>query len=577
MKRTLAGIALVVAGAVASPAVFAQQPTDTLVTVTHNGFSMGGTAVPAGIFLECRGTPTCVFEVQDTFTNPSCPGTYAFQVRVTMTGLNLAGTSLQGTIVQQVVFPGGLCDSPPSTFDFNFTYTGSWNPGTRTGSITIAGPTCTGPSAQICQTLFTTFPATIKSEAVPLPVFPMTVTANITPTVANAAAQIQYRPQDVGTSGSVFVFAVAPASRVQGVREDSVRVGLARDQIKAFEKADACVISQLTPSGTLVAVSSAQMQAFLSGTLSSAGASVNILNNVSTPNVAGATFYVGYGTNAQRMLNEGIFRNAVLVPGSSVCPMLPTQTALWWNPAESGWGVNLNHQGSTMFGTLFTYDQNRAPLWLVMSGGTMQSDGVTYTGDLYRTTGPAFNAQPFTPIGASNITRVGTMSVRFSDASVGTLTYSMNGVQVEKTIQRQVYGSRAANCLPGSDNRAGSTNYQDLWWNPAESGWGINVTHQDNILFATLFTYDSSGRDLWLVMSNGARQGDGSYSGELYRTTGPAFNTTPFTGVNATSVGTMRLRFSDGNNGTLTYTYSGATVTKAIQRQVFSTPVSTCQ
>ena len=35
--------------------------------------------------------------------------------------------------------------------------------------------------------------------------------------------------------------------------------------------------------------------------------------------------------------------------------------------------------------------------WL-MSAGAMQSDGASYTGDLYRTTGPAFNANPFTPL-----------------------------------------------------------------------------------------------------------------------------------------------------------------------------------
>jgi hypothetical protein len=573
MRKILAGIAFA-AGAAWGPAVVAQQATDTLVTITHGGYSMGGTQVPAGEFLQCRGTPTCVMEFQTSISVPGCSGTSTVAVRTTITGLNLNATSLQGTIAIGTVTP--LSCTQIGQLDYNYTYSGTFNPSTRRGNITIVGPTCSFQGVNICQGLSATIPATIAAESVPPPVFPMVVTANITPTIANASAQIQYRAQDVGTSGSVFVFAVAPASQVRsGLMKDAIKVGLARDHDKAYEKADACVISQLTPTG-LVAVSGAQMQAFLSGTLSAAGASVNILNNVSTPSVAGATFYVGYGTSAQRMLSDGIFRNAVLVPGSAVCPMLPTQTALWWNPAESGWGVNLNHQGSTIFGTLFTYDQGRAPLWLVMSGGVMQADGVTYTGDLYRTTGPAFNAQPFTPIGPSNITRVGTMSVQFTDANVGTLTYSFNGVQVEKTIQRQVYGSRAANCLPGADNRASSTNYQDLWWNPAESGWGINLTHQDNILFATLFTYESNGRDLWLVMSNGARQGDGSYTGELYKTSGPAFSTTPFTGVNATPVGTMRLRFTDGNNGTLTYTYNGVTVNKTIQRQVFSSPVSTC-
>jgi hypothetical protein len=108
----------------------------------------------------------------------------------------------------------------------------------------------------------------------------------------------------------------------------------------------------------------------------------------------------------------------------------------------------------------------------------------------------------------------------------------------------------------------------------------VNVTHQDNILFATLFTYDATGRDLWLVMSAGRRQADGSYLGDLLRTTGPAFNANPFTPINEgnlTTVGTMRLRFTDGDNGTLSYTYNGAQVTKAIVRQVFSTPVPQCQ
>ena len=267
------------------------------------------------------------------------------------------------------------------------------------------------------------------------------------------------------------------------------------------------------------------------------------------------------------------------VLGGGPPPAAANYTALWWNPAESGWGVNFNHQGNTLFGTLFTYDASGAPLWLVMSNG-VESDAVSFAGDLFRTTGPAFNANPFTPIGAANVTRVGTMTVSFSGANAGTLRYTVNGVEVSKAIQRQVYGQRAATCERTTESRANATNYQDLWWNPAEAGWGVNVTHQDNTLFATLFTYDAGGRDLWLVMSAGERQTDGSYLGNLYRTTGPAFNANPFTPIgagNLTTVGTMRFRFTDGNSGTLSYTYNGVAVAKAITRQVFSSPVSLCQ
>ena len=257
----------------------------------------------------------------------------------------------------------------------------------------------------------------------------------------------------------------------------------------------------------------------------------------------------------------------------------PNHTALWWNPAESGWGINLLHQGNILFATLFTYDTNGTVMWLVMSNGALESDGRTYSGTLFRTTGPAFNANPFPPLGPANITAVGNMSVTFNAQDSALLVYTVNGAPVTKTIQRQVFGARPANCVHSTASRAGATNYQDLWWIPAESGWGVNITHQDNILFATLFTYDATGRGLWLVMSNGERQPDGSYSGTLFQTTGPPFNAVPFTPIgpsNITTVGTMQFRATNGENAVLTYTVNNVPVTKQVVRQVFASPVPAC-
>jgi hypothetical protein len=415
------------------------------------------------------------------------------------------------------------------------------------------------------------------------PVFPMTVTSNITATTASATASIQARSEDVGASASVYVFAVAPSNLVKVASADAKLqvVGKSLSLSGSKDAPPECVLAQVNSSGQLIAVTSAQLQAYSSGTLSASGTNVTILNNASTPAVAGATFYVGYGASSTAMLTNGVYRNAVTVPGSGVCPMVSSQTALWWNPAESGWGLNLNQQGNTLFATLFTYETGRAPLWLVMSNGVLLSDGVTFAGDLYRTTGPAFNANPFTPIGPSNLTKVGTMTVSFIDVNTASLTYTVNGTTVNKAITRQVFGSRAAACFPSTASRVTATNYQDLWWVPngAESGWGINVTHQGDTLFATLFTYDAAGKGLWLVMSSGTKQADGSYSGTLYRTAGPAFDAIPFTPIGTgdlTTVGTMRLAFSDGVTGTLSYTYNGAPVTKSIKRQEFSSPLPAC-
>ncbi len=252
-------------------------------------------------------------------------------------------------------------------------------------------------------------------------------------------------------------------------------------------------------------------------------------------------------------------------------------TGLWWNqsPIENGWGINFSHQGSILFATLYTYDSSGQPMWLVMSEGALQSDGSTFTGTLYRTTGSAFNAVPLRRWASA--TAVGTMSVTFSGADSATLSYSFNGSGVTKTIRKFVFGSRAANCVATTGSRTSLTNYQDLWWTSTEPGWGVNIAHQDNTLFATLYTYDSGGRDMWLVMSEGQRQSDGSYLGLLYRTTGPAFNAVPFApDASAASVGTMRFTFTSGTAGVMSYTVNGAPVTKSITRTELRSPYAAC-
>ncbi|HXZ47866.1 MAG TPA: hypothetical protein VEG27_02545 [Usitatibacter sp.] len=254
---------------------------------------------------------------------------------------------------------------------------------------------------------------------------------------------------------------------------------------------------------------------------------------------------------------------------------------LWWNsPAgsESGWGVNIAHQGDILFATWFTYDSDGSGLWLVMPDG-VKTGSATYSGTLYRTTGPSFDSASFDP---SKVvaTQVGSATFTFSDVNNGTFSYTVNGVSQAKAITRQVYATPVPTCTAGGTPPA-VPNYQDLWWHsPAgsESGWGVNITHQGAILFATWFTYDASGKGLWLVMSNGAQAGPASYSGTLYRTTGPAFSASPWNGsqVTATAVGTATFTFTDANNGMFAYTVNGVSQSKPITRQVFSTPTTVC-
>ncbi len=252
---------------------------------------------------------------------------------------------------------------------------------------------------------------------------------------------------------------------------------------------------------------------------------------------------------------------------------------LWWrSPAgqESGWGLNLTHQGEILFGTWFTYDLDGSGMWLVLPSGTRVTPGV-YSGDLYRTTGPAFSLSPWS--GTVGVTSVGSATLTFTDSNNGTFAYVVNGISQSKPITKQVFDV-VPSCVVGVPH-ASAPNYSALWWaSPAgaESGWGVNLAQQGDILFATWFTYAAGGRGQWLVMPSGQRQQNGSYAGALYRTTGPPFNLEPWAGtVGVAEVGSATFSFSSAEAGTFAYTLDGVSQSKAIVRQVYSTPQTVCR
>lgn len=254
---------------------------------------------------------------------------------------------------------------------------------------------------------------------------------------------------------------------------------------------------------------------------------------------------------------------------------------MWWaspGGSESGWGIDVAHQGNTLFVTWFTYDLDGQPLWLVMSNGARNGEN-SYIGDLYRSTGPALGA----PFDASKVklTKVGVATLSFSDANNGNLTARVDGQQVAKKITRHVFATPMPACSAGG--APGTVpNYQDLWWNaPAgsEPGWGVHITHQGDTLFVAWFTYGPDGRGLWLVGSSVAKTGNGTYAGTLYRAAGPPFNRAPWDAsqVRLTPAGSITLTFPDERSGTMAYTVDGVPGTKAITRTEFSSPATVCR
>ncbi len=251
----------------------------------------------------------------------------------------------------------------------------------------------------------------------------------------------------------------------------------------------------------------------------------------------------------------------------------PNLTGLWAAPEEAGWGLSLAHQGEVLFPAWYTYDAAGRPIWFLVSGSTRQADG-SYLGDVFRFTG-----RPFSQInGMANDPGVRVGNARFTALDNGDMRfdYNVDGVSQSKTVRRLAAG-RIPLCSFVQGSRATSLNHTDTWWNPAESGWGIQFIESDNRIFLAWYTYASDGKPMWITGLLD-RQADGRYTGALNRPlagTPFAMIAGPATTFPLPEVGSASLSFSDGERGTFAYTLDGIAQSKPIERFVYAGPTQT--
>ncbi|HET9579037.1 MAG TPA: hypothetical protein VFP44_14485 [Usitatibacter sp.] len=148
---------------------------------------------------------------------------------------------------------------------------------------------------------------------------------------------------------------------------------------------------------------------------------------------------------------------------------------------------------------------------------------------------------------------------------------------MKRTIRALAFACAAAVAGTAGAAMSFSNDVTDLWWNADESGWGVNIIQQSNILFATFFVYDQNGQPHWFVASDleGASVPTDipyRFTGRLYETTGPAFSAAAFSAsaVTRRDAGPATFEFFPPNTGRLTYSVDGVTVTKNLNRQTWA-------
>jgi hypothetical protein len=132
------------------------------------------------------------------------------------------------------------------------------------------------------------------------------------------------------------------------------------------------------------------------------------------------------------------------------------------------------------------------------------------------------------------------------------------------TMRRLLATTLLALALPAAAQAVPEQNWTDMWYDTAESGWGVSFTQhrETNKVFAVWYTYDPREPDpsgqfkpLWFVMA-----GEGTWTSPT-RITGPVYVLTgsPVTqswvpsNLKLDPVGTFTFAFNDSASGTFTY------------------------
>jgi|GEM_PF-1203818 len=157
--------------------------------------------------------------------------------------------------------------------------------------------------------------------------------------------------------------------------------------------------------------------------------------------VGNATFTFSSATNARfdfTINNITSSKTIAVQPiGNDTTPPVLNYTDLWWGgEAESGWGVALTQQSTTLFATWFTYDAAGKPIWYVAPSCAIVA--ASCTSDLFRLTGGSPITGAWT--GQNRLaTKVGTIIFDFIGPAAAEMRYTIDGVSERRSISRQPF------------------------------------------------------------------------------------------------------------------------------------------
>jgi hypothetical protein len=203
------------------------------------------------------------------------------------------------------------------------------------------------------------------------------------------------------------------------------------------------------------------------GSLSKAACSVRILL-VIVLLLASATSHV---------LHASTTSNGITGPANAAF-----RAGLWWDPAKSGTGWEINQSGDTVFGIWYTYNGDGDPVWYtthgLLSDGHYQGDLLSYSWD--------YNNQK---VNAHTV--AGSVSFDFLNPQLAGIQWRLGEQQGQYTLRPFLFSAD-----PALSDHSGS------WFDPQDSGYGMTIQSQGDLTYAVLYYFDKSGNPKWSAGNN---------------------------------------------------------------------------
>lgn len=174
---------------------------------------------------------------------------------------------------------------------------------------------------------------------------------------------------------------------------------------------------------------------------------------------------------------------------------LRAASGLWFNPARSGHGFDLQHAGGVMALTWYTYDDAGTPTWYQ----AVAARANPWTAELLSF---RWNAAS----GRAESETAGSVTLSFADAEQAQFAWRLGNRQGSEPVQRLLKLDQA----PAPDHTG-------IYFDPNESGWGISMVSGGDTRAALLYYYAGDGSARWTLGLGDNRLADERMPMDSYR------------------------------------------------------------